>query len=253
MTTDRYASVPERITWTSGFRLSVDKHVLGVLSTFANFRTGKHADMYLDTLVQRARMSRSTVLRALERLEDDGWIIATRRHRRPTVYDICIEKLATHWMEAKLVEPLSVTGDTQEPGLSVTDDTQGSDRLSVTGDTQEGVLSVTGDTLEGVLSVTGDTPRSPVRLDPLYVLDHKEPALRAVHTDQTNARPETLFADTEAKVDAAKEAGRSPPQQLAFGPADVSERPVPDPNRWRRLAETIRGALRQTGDQKKHG
>lgn len=160
MSSDRYASVPERITWTTGFRLPVDKAVLGTLSTFANFRTGKHADMALPTLVDRAQMSRSTVLRALERLIADEWVFARRRHRRPTVYDINVDKLATHWMEAEVVAGLSVTGDTQEKSLGVTGEQ----------------LSVTGDTQTPVLSVTGDTP-SPVRTDPL--LDPQYLALRA--------------------------------------------------------------------------
>jgi hypothetical protein len=243
MSDDRYHSVPERITWTTGFRLPIDKHVLGVLSTFANFRTGKHADMYLDTLVGRARIERRRVIRSLRRLEADGWIEARRRHRRPTIYDINVDRLATHWMQAKLVEPLSDTRVTQEPGLSDTGDTQDAISLSDTGDR----LSDTGDTQEAVLSDTGVTPRSPVRSDPQ--LDHKEPALRAASPDQTETPTPTLFADTEAKVERAK---ASAPQQLTFGPQDV--RAPPDPNWRQRFAETIRGALRSNADRRtKHG
>jgi len=143
MAAERYTSIGERITWATGFQLSVDKHVLGCLSTFANFKTGQRADMKLDTLARRAALSRSTVLRALQRLEDDGWIVGRRHHRRPTVYNICLDHLPTHWLPVKVVPSLSVTGDTQESGLRVT-----------------------GDTQEAVLSVTGDTP-SPVRTDPL--------------------------------------------------------------------------------------
>jgi hypothetical protein len=249
---DRYASVPERITWTTGFRLAIDKHVLGALSTFANFRTGKHADMKLGTLVKRAKVSRSTVLRSLQRLIEDDWVFAKKQHRRPTIYDINEARLATHWMEAKLVEPLSVTGDTQERVLSVTGDTQEEtalENLSVTGDTQERVLSVTGDTQERVLSVTGDTP-SPVRSDPLYILDHKEPALRAVPSDDSGTPTPTLVVDSEAKVDTAK-VDRAPPQQLAFGPQEMSTKPIRDPNWTQRFADTIRSALRQTAERKK--
>jgi len=231
MSTDRYASVPERITWTTGFRLPVDKAVLGALSTFANFRTGKHADMALPTLVARAQTySRSTVLRSLKRLIADEWVFARLRHRRPTVYDINVDKLATHWMEAKVVGGLSVTGDTQESSLLKS--------LSVTGDTQEPGLSVTGDTQEPGLSVTGDTP-SPVRSDPLLVLDHKEPALRAVPPD----------ADDTATAKPA-------PQQLTFGPQDV------DPTRYdpsREIAD-LRArlarpppALESAAPKKRHG
>jgi DNA-binding transcriptional ArsR family regulator len=241
VSSDRYPSVPERITWTTGFRLPVDKAVLGTLSTFANFRTGKHADMWLDTLVARAKMSRSTVLRALQRLEEDGWITARRRHRHRTVYDINVDRLATHWMEAKVVGGLSVTGDTQEAGLSVTGDTQGSDRLGVTGEH----LSVTGDIQTPILSVTGDTPRSPVRTDPQF--DHKEPALRAVPSDQTESTTPTLFAETEAKVNEAKDE-RAPHQPTLGLLVDVSPPPpARDPNWSQRLAETIRTALRRHG------
>lgn len=159
-----YASVPERITWTTGFQLAVDKHVLGVLSVFADFKTGRGARPSLEKLVARCELARSTVLRALRRLETDGWITVHRRHRRPTVYDINVERLKAHWIEAKGGTGLSVTGDTQGTRIL--------ESLSVTDDTQDPVLSVTGDTQEAVLSVTGDTP-SPVRTipctyEPLY-------------------------------------------------------------------------------------
>jgi len=155
---ERYHSIPERIAWTSGFRLPVDAFVLGKLSMFASFKTGLRARMRLDKLVaQCAPLSRSTVLRALQRLEADGFIKAWRQHRRPTVYDICVERLAPDWRGVKLLN--RTTSDFAKPPLSVTSDTQES--LRVTGER----LSVTGDTQEAVLSVTGDTP-SPVRTDP---------------------------------------------------------------------------------------
>jgi len=181
MTPDRYASVPERITWTTGFRVAIDKHVLGTLSAFANFRTGRHADMALDTLVARARVPRRTVIRSLRRLEADGWIVARRRHRRPTVYDLCVDRLATHWLEAKLVEAnVNATGD--QP----TDRTD--EFLRATGDR----LGATGGTQEPVLSATGGTP-SPVRTDPQ--VDPQRTALRAGslddgRTDEPTAKPE---------------------------------------------------------------
>jgi len=240
MSADRYPSVPERITWTTGFRLPIDKHVLGVLSTFANFRTGKHADMYLDTLQARAKMKRSTLLRSLRRLEDDHWIDVQRRHRRPTIYNINVDRLAPHWMEAKVVAGLSVTGDTQESRLSVTGDTQGPERLSVTGEH----LSVTGDTQTPVLSVTGDTPRSPVRTDPQ--LDHKEPALRAVPSDPEPTPAPPPPGDAEAKAAEAK----GEPQQLTFGPQDVHATSPPEPvteSTWTQRFADLRNKLRRHG------
>jgi len=237
----RYASVPERITWTTGFRLPIDKVVLGALSTFANFRTGKHADMYLDTLVDRAHLDRRRVIRSLRRLEADGWIAARRRHRRPTIYDICADRLATHWMEAKLVEPLSDTRVTQNPCLSDTGVTQAAIGLSDTGDR----LSDTRVTQEAVLSDTGVTPRSPVREDPLC--DHKEPALRAVPPDLAERPTPNPFADSEAKVTEAKVHA----QQLTFGPQALEESPpssppVEAPNWTQRFAD-LRNRLRRHG------
>jgi hypothetical protein len=229
----RYASVPERITWTTGFRLAIDKHVLGVLSTFANFRTGRHADMKLATLAKRAKVPRSTLLRSLQRLKDDEWIFAKPQHRRPTVYDINEAKLATHWMEAKLVEPitnLSPTGGTQDAEVLKS--------LSPTHGTQDPVLSPTHGTQDPVLSPTGGTP-SPVRTsDPLY-RDHKEPALRAAQADASKADPVPTV-----------------PHQLTFGvlgPADGRAPPARDPNWRQRFAETIRSALRQAAEGRKHG
>src|SRR6185503_18698456 len=114
---ERYHSIPERIAWTSGFRLPVDAFVLGKLSMFASFKTGLRARMRLDKLVaQCAPLSRSTVLRALQRLEADGFIKAWRQHRRPTVYDICVERLAPDWRGVKLLN--RTTSDFAKPPLS---------------------------------------------------------------------------------------------------------------------------------------
>jgi hypothetical protein len=239
---ERYPSVPERITWTTGFRQPIDKHILGVLSTFANFRTGKHADMYLDTLVERAKVERRRVIRSLGRLKADQWIFAKPRHRRPTVYDINVDRLATHWMEAKLAPPLSDTGVTLNSGLSDTGVTQEVDRLSDTGDR----LGDTGVTQEPILSDTGVTPRSPVRTDPQF--DHKEPALRAVPSDAADTMPPALSATDEAKGDEAK----GPPRvlhQLAFGPlvSDDERAPPARDSHWQRFAETLRTALKKHG------
>lgn len=237
MTADRYPSVPERITWTTGFRCATDKHVLGILSTFANFRTGVHADMWLETLVDRAKLPRRTVIRSLRRLEDDGWLTAKRRHRHRTVYDINVDRLATHWMEAKLVEPLSATGGTQPTDLSATGGTQTDRSLSATDDH----LSAMGGTQAPDLSATGGTPRSPVRTDPLF--DHKEPALRAVCLESSVPTTTPAVVDDEAKVDRQPKS----PQQLTLGPQDVRPPPTPDLNWRQRYVETLRNALRKHG------
>lgn len=245
MSGERYPSVPERITWTTGFYCATDKAVLGTLSTFANFRTGKHADMYQETLVARANLRKRTVQRSLQRLEADGWIVARRRHRRPTVYDINVERLATHWMEAKLVSDRSQSLSATGGGL--TDQT--AENLSATGD----ALSAMGGGLEPVLSATGGGPRSPVLGDPLC--DHKEPALRAAHTDSSDERPAIVDPSAGAKVDEGPGPPRAP-QQLAFGaigPADSRSPPVRDPNWAQRLADTIRSALHTTTERRKHG
>lgn len=100
---DRYASIPERITWTVGIRGN-DKHLLGVLSTFASFKTGKGARMSIEALVQRSGLPRRTVERRLQRLEAEGWIVAVRRrHKRATIWDINVERLATNWVTPKIV------------------------------------------------------------------------------------------------------------------------------------------------------
>jgi len=126
-----YRSVAELIAGATGFRLPVDKHVLAVLSTFANYRTGAHANMALKTLARRAAIPRSTLCRALKRLREDRWIRDTRRHRLPTSYDINLDLLKACWTP---VEKLLT-----EAGLRPTGETQ--------------------------LSPTGETP-SPVRTDP---------------------------------------------------------------------------------------
>jgi hypothetical protein len=161
MSGDRsYASVPERITWTTGFRLPVDKVVLGALSTFANFETGKGARVRVNKLAARAELKKRTVQRALHRLEADGWIVAVRRqHKGATAWDIQVDRLATTWvaMKAVGVMPTFPQGD---KFLSVTSGAQlnvtGDALLDVTNDAQDPFLNVTGDAQGPILDVTGD-------------------------------------------------------------------------------------------------
>jgi len=129
----RYLSVPERITFTTGFRCATDKLVLGALSTFADFKTGRGARMSLPALVSRAQLPLRTVERGLHRLEADGWIVAvTRRRRHATVWNITLDRLATNWVNARLVSSgiaatggghssaIAATGGGQDPGIAAT-------------------------------------------------------------------------------------------------------------------------------------
>jgi hypothetical protein len=146
-----YASVPERITWTNGFRCATDKIVLGALSCFANFETGKGARVRLKKLVARAELKKRTVQRGLHRLEADGWIVAVRRqHKGATSWDIVIEKLAPHWMVPKLVGGVMPSFPQGDPILNVTSGAQ----LNVTSGAQHPLLNVTGGAQEAILDVT---------------------------------------------------------------------------------------------------
>jgi hypothetical protein len=105
MTAPRYASISERITWTTGFHCATDKAVLCALATFADFKTGARARVRRETLSARAGLKLCTVERALHRLERGGWIVAQRRrHRQATEWAINLERLATHWIDASVVE-----------------------------------------------------------------------------------------------------------------------------------------------------
>jgi hypothetical protein len=180
MSSDRYASVPERITWTTGFRVATDKVVLGALSTFANFETGKGARVRVKKLAARAELKPRTVQRALHRLEADGWIVAVRRqHKGATSWDIQVERLATTWVAMKAVGgvmPSFAQGDkklnvTDVVQLNVTDVAQLNDTAVV----QESFLNVTDVVQLNVTDVVQIpcTERSPVEPIP------SAPALRA--------------------------------------------------------------------------
>lgn len=205
-----YASVPERITWTTGFRLPVDKVVLGALSTFANFETGKGARVRVKTLAARAQLKPRRVQRSLHHLEADHWIKAVRRqHKGATSWDINVDKLATSWVAMKVVGGVMPSFPQAEPILNVTDDAQlnvtGDAQLNVTADVQEACLNVTGDvqgsflnvTPDVQLNVTGDaqipcTERSPVQHSgsPVEQIP-SAPALRAGSGDDADENRET--------------------------------------------------------------
>jgi hypothetical protein len=125
MSGDRsYASVPERITWTTGFRCATDKLVLGALSTFANFETGKGARMSAKKLAARAQLKLRTVERGLQRLKADAWIIPHPRHRHATVWDINLDRLAKDWIGAKLVGGVDRGFQQRDSNLTATYDGQ---------------------------------------------------------------------------------------------------------------------------------
>jgi hypothetical protein len=205
MSGDRtYASVPERITWTTGFRCATDKLVLGALSTFANFETGKGARVSLKKLCARAELQRRTVYRALQRLEADGWIIATRRHRHATTRDIAIDRLAPHWMVPKVVGGVMSGFPQGDHNLGVNRGTQlGVSRdgqLGVTNDVQARDLSVNSDVQGADLSVKNDAPIPSTYLTPVGPIP-SAPALRAGWFDDDDGQlPEGHAPQSAASV-----------------------------------------------------
>jgi hypothetical protein len=105
-------SIAERITWTSGQLSGAEVKVLAALSSFGDYETGRNCRPSHKTLVARAGSSSGTVKRALRRLLDTGqpggaFVVARRRHRHPTTYDICLERLATQPPQAQQVAILS--------------------------------------------------------------------------------------------------------------------------------------------------
>jgi hypothetical protein len=276
-----YASVPERITWTTGFRVPIDKHVLGALSTFANFKTGEGARPSISALIARSGLPRSTLRRALQRLEDDHWIVAHRRHRHATTWDICIERLAENWVGAKVVPNLRPTSGPQTASA-------GTD-LRPTG---EHLRPTNGPQTVDRRPTSG--PPIPCTSDPLY--EPSAPALRA----GLHAETETTTT-TEAKVEvadarsgsgdvwadggdhprpgadhssaglqqplggnqvSARDAGvpvrqqadspgavshqpRGSPQQLTFGPIDATSPEDRRHSHWQRVKEIFQDALKK--------
>lgn len=93
-------SIAERIAWTSGQLGAATVKVLVALWSCGDYETGRNCQMYLSTLVKRSGVSLATVKRVLRDLKlptqpGGPWIIASRRHRHATRYDIVIDRLAT--------------------------------------------------------------------------------------------------------------------------------------------------------------
>ncbi len=223
-----YASVPERITWTTGFHNGTDKIVLGALSAFANFETGKGARVSIKKLCARAERPRRTVLRSLQRLEADGWILVTRHHRHATARDIAIDRLAPHWIVAKNVGGVNVSFPQGDTNLSVKNGTQlgarNGTQLSVKNGTQIADLSAKNDTQIADLSAKNGTPIPCTEdLTPVEPIP-SAPALRAglFDTDDENreeahaSQPATPVADVRAdrgdRADDSDVSGRGLPQ-----------------------------------------
>jgi hypothetical protein len=190
-------SIAERIALTSGFKTSSDSRVLAALASFAHFETGANACPSVQTLQARIPdISLRTIARSLARLEAEGWIAGRHVQRRPTVYRICLERLATSATMAKVV--VDHDADLQIGTATLADKPPGTAILAAA------TLSIGTATLSIGTAKMADHPV----LDP--VLDPKEAALRAVSPPPT----------TTTKTDQGES---RTPHQLAFGPEDVSD------------------------------
>lgn len=91
--------IEQRIVWTR-FRRETDKTVLRELARWFCWRAdGTHiCPRSVGALAEKTEpygISYRSTERALQRLEDGGWIEAARDHRHATTYRICLERLAT--------------------------------------------------------------------------------------------------------------------------------------------------------------
>lgn len=186
MSGDRgYASVPERITWTTGFRLPIDKIVLGTLSTFASFETGKGARVRVNTLAARAGLEPRTVQRALHRLEVDGWIVAAwRQNKRATKWDIQIDRLATSWVVGGVMPSFPQVTKSRTSPVSFDSNVTAVVRSNVTNDVREPISNDTAVVRECNLRFSNDTgvvqiPCTEQDLIPRQEQIPSAPALRA--------------------------------------------------------------------------
>lgn len=195
-------SLFERIAWT--YTLDpTDQRVLQALATFANYKTGRGACPSLETLAERCHVSKRTARRSTAQLVKDRYVIGTQRHLKPTVYDICVNKLAVD-MKGTV---LGATDGRQEESLGATDgpqDDPDKESLGATDGPQEAVLAAKFGTSLGAKTCTSlgatDGPRSsstygssstydpPIRTDPPISTS----ALRAeFSTGPKNPEPKT--------------------------------------------------------------
>lgn len=214
--TGRYvASVAERITWSTGFHLPVDQLVLGKLSTFGNFMTGTGCRPSVQKLAARVGMKQRNVHYALRRLEADGWIQATRRHRYPTSYDINLDRLATHPIGAKVTMDLACGKPQTDNFLTATECTQDQD-LTATGCTQDRDLTATGCTQNVDLTATGCTPSQ----EDLISRSTEISIPDLISSQPTDAARRPMHAEGESQK-GERETEREP-QQGSLPPMDVT-------------------------------
>lgn len=219
------ASVAERITWSTGFQLPGDQLVLGKLATFGNFMTGTGCRPSVDTLAARAGVTVRTVQRALRRLEVDGWIVATPRHNHPTIYDVCLDRLATHPTGAKVAIDLGC-------GKAATDNSGGD-----TGVTPNPAWGDTGVTRsqEDLIS-----RRSEISIPDLISSQPTDAARRPTPTEGEGER-ETGESQTTRGAE---------PQQRSLPPMDVTPGTAPHPA-WSEFLRDMEAARADAAAQKR--
>jgi hypothetical protein len=92
-------SLLQRVTWTRGFRCQTDKDVLTALVRWFCFRPdGSNIRPSVAKLAEKSQVPIRSVERALSRLVEDPapFLMATARpHRRPAVYCLNLDRLAT--------------------------------------------------------------------------------------------------------------------------------------------------------------
>jgi hypothetical protein len=199
-----YASVPERITWTTGFHNGTDKTVLGALSTFANFETGKGARVRVNKLAARAELEPRTVQRSLHRLEAGGWIVAVRRqNKRATAWDINISRLATTWVVMKAAGGVMSSFPQADTFSNDKTDVRSNDHFDVRSNDSFDVRDAFSNDKNDVRDLILE--RQNCRADPLYVPDQiprdvpipSAPALRAGSRDAGDETPEEALPPWE--------------------------------------------------------
>lgn len=132
-------SIFERIAWTNILD-PTDQRVLQALATFGNYKTGRKAYASHETLADRCRVHRRTIIRSLKRLENTGYLIAYRRHKQTTVYDIRLHRLAID-MRGTVLSDTAVTQDADPEGILSDRDVTQKGGLSDTDVTQRPILS----------------------------------------------------------------------------------------------------------------
>jgi DNA-binding MarR family transcriptional regulator len=271
-------SIEERIAWTSGLR-PTDMKVLQALAKFADFETGANAHPSLEKLVAWSELSRATVVRTLDRLETGGWIFATaRRHRHPTTYRVCLERLATSSTKAKPAgrkPPVESQNEQQTPEvLSLTMNTLGlnlssNDRSESQNETPPRLRSTpsqypsapalraglhddegtTSTTTEAKVEATDGTRDLWANGDDYSRRDPDESTRglqQPTRSDQVSARDAGVHLPEPADPSGAvSHQPRGSPQQLTFGPIDATSAEDRRHSHWQRVKEIFQDALKK--------